>query len=96
MSLNKEYIHILAKDLMFELSEDEVNDIIDEFDTLSVQLQHLQSIDTTNVKEMIYPFEDETCYLREDEVINVISQDDALKNATNVKSGHVLVPKVVN
>ncbi len=95
MSLNKEYINVLAKDLMFELSEDEVNDIIDEFDVLSQQLELLQSIDTSGVLEMIYPFEEETTFLREDEVVNVISQKDAISNAFKVKSGHILVPKVV-
>ena len=95
MSLNKEYINVLAKDLMFELSEDEVNDIIDEFDVLSQQLELLQSIDTTGIEEMIYPFEEETSFLREDEVVKVISQEDAISNAYKVKSGHILVPKVV-
>ena len=64
MSLNKEYINVLAKDLMFELSEDEVNDIIDEFDVLSQQLELLQSIDTSGVLEMIYPFEEETTFFK--------------------------------
>ena len=95
MSLNKEYINVLAKDLMFELSDEEVNDIVDEFDVLSQQLDLLQSIDTTGVEEMIYPFESETSFLREDEVVNVISQEAAISNAFKVKSGHVLVPKVV-
>ena len=44
---------------------------------------------------MIYPFEAETKFLREDVVANVISQEDALSNAKSVKAGHVHVPKVV-
>ena len=44
---------------------------------------------------MIYPFEAETTFLREDTVDNVISQDAALANVKSVKAGHVHVPKVV-
>ena len=44
---------------------------------------------------MIYPFEDETSYFREDEVTNVLSQKDALSNAAKVISGHVVVPRVL-
>ena len=40
----------------------------------------LDKIDTENVEEMIYPFEAETVFLREDKVENVISQEAALSN----------------
>jgi aspartyl-tRNA(Asn)/glutamyl-tRNA(Gln) amidotransferase subunit C len=44
---------------------------------------------------MVYPFEMETTFLREDVVENVLSEEDALKNAAKTRNGHVLVPKVV-
>ena len=44
---------------------------------------------------MVYPFEEETTYLRNDEVSNIISQKDALSNAQNSKEGHFVVLKVV-
>ncbi len=93
--MKKEDIKVLANNLMFDLNDEEVEDISKEFDKLDKMLAFFDEIDTSNVKEMVYPFEDETSFLREDEVSNVLSQDDALKNAAKVISGHVVVPKVV-
>ena len=39
--------------------------------------------------------EEETFFIREDEVSNVISQKEALANAPKMKQGHFAVPKVV-
>ncbi|NLC96388.1 MAG: Asp-tRNA(Asn)/Glu-tRNA(Gln) amidotransferase subunit GatC [Erysipelotrichaceae bacterium] len=89
------YVKMLAHDLMFDLSDDEAQDIVNEFDTLEKQLELLEKIDTTNVEPMVYPFEEETTYLRNDEVSNIISQKDALSNAQNSKEGHFVVLKVV-
>lgn len=85
----------LAKMLMFELSDKEAQEIIDEFKTFDCQLSLLEKIDTEGVDEMIYPFDDETSFLREDKADHLLSQDDALKNAPKVKQGHIVVPKVV-
>ncbi|MBQ3418919.1 MAG: Asp-tRNA(Asn)/Glu-tRNA(Gln) amidotransferase subunit GatC [Erysipelotrichaceae bacterium] len=93
--MKKEDIKVLANNLMFDLNDEEIEDISKEFDKLDKMLAFFDEIDTNNVKEMVYPFEDETSFLREDEVSNVLSQDDALKNAAKVISGHVVVPKVV-
>ncbi|MDY5997678.1 MAG: Asp-tRNA(Asn)/Glu-tRNA(Gln) amidotransferase subunit GatC [Erysipelotrichaceae bacterium] len=89
------YFKKLAHQLMFDLSDDEVKDIMNEFETLTEQLKLLEKIDTANVEEMVYPFEDETSFLREDVVSNVISQQDALANVKNSTEGHFVVPKVV-
>lgn len=89
------YFKKLANQLMFDLSDDEALDIQNEFETLQEQLHLLESIDTEGVEPMVYPFEDETVYLREDEVTHVISQEDAIVNAKNATEGHFRVPKVV-
>lgn len=88
-------IKVLARNLMFELTDEEVIDIIEEFETLNKQLEFLEAIDTTGVKEMIYPFEEATSYLREDVVDHVITQEEVLNNAKDSKQGHFVVPKVV-
>ena len=65
------------------------------FKGLLQQIELLDGIDTEGVEEMIYPFEAETTFLREDSVDNVISQEAALLNVKSAKAGHVHVPKVV-
>lgn len=90
-----EYFKKLAHQLMFDLSDEEADAIVKEFDTLNSQLHLLDEVDTNGVEPMIYPFEDETSYLRDDEVSNVISQDEALANVTKKLEGHFILPKVV-
>ena len=89
------YFKALARKLMFELKDEEADDIVQEFKTLCVQLQLLEAIDTTGVEPMVYPFETPTVYLREDEENHTISQEEALSNASKVVQGHFSVPRVV-
>lgn len=85
----------LAHQIMFDLNEQEQQELKEEFEILNEQIEFLNEIDTDHVSEMVYPFEQATSYLRDDEVQCVLSQEDALKNVENVKMGHVHVPKVV-
>lgn len=89
------YFKKLANQLMFDLSDEEANDIVKEFETLQSQLQLLDNINTDGVEEMVYPFEEATTWLREDVVSNVISQDDALANVDKKLEGHFVLPRVV-
>ena len=89
------YFKKLAKQLMFELSDEEANDIVNEFEVLNSQMALLDAVDTEGVEPMVYPFEDETSFLREDEVTNMVSQEEALKNVDKKLEGHFILPKVV-
>ncbi len=93
--MEKEEIKLLANKLMFDVSDKEALDIASDFDTLEKMLSFFDEIDTSDVEEMIYPFENETNYFREDEVTNVLSQKDTLANAPKQISGHVVVPRVL-
>lgn len=93
--ITNEYVKELAKQLMFELSEKEADDVRGEFEVLLKQLNLLESIDTTGVEEMIYPFENPTSFMREDIVENQISQQEALANAKRVRKDYIILPRVV-
>ena len=94
-TFDQAYFKRLAHDIMFDVNDEEVKQLQEEFKDLMEQIDVLDEIDTDGVEEMIYPFEAETVFLREDVVDNVISQEDALSNAASVRAGHVHVPKVV-
>ena len=83
-----EYFKKLAHDIMFDLNDEEVSELQEEFKVLLQQIELLDGIDTEGV-------EAETTFLREDSVDNVISQEAALLNVKSAKAGHVHVPKVV-
>ncbi len=89
------YFKKLAKQLMFELSDEEADSLVQEFSTLEAQMALLDAVNTNGVEEMVYPFETPTVFLREDEVSNVISQDDAMANVKKKLEGHFVLPKVV-
>ena len=93
--MDKVKVQELANDLMFKVNDDEIKDIINEFDSLKKMISFFDSINTDKVEEMIYPIDIETTYLREDKESNTISQEDALSNVKKTKQGHILVPKVV-
>ena len=92
---DRTYFKKLAHQFMFDLSDEEADSIVEEFTSLEKQMGLLEAIDTENVEEMIYPFEEETTFLRDDVVTNVISQDDAVANVTKKIEGHFILPKVV-
>ena len=94
-TFDKAYFERLAHDIMFDVNEQEVKELQEEFKDLMEQIDVLDEINTDGVEEMIYPFEAETLFLREDEVKNVLTQEEVLGNAASVRAGHVHVPKVV-
>jgi aspartyl-tRNA(Asn)/glutamyl-tRNA(Gln) amidotransferase subunit C len=89
------YFKGLAHQLMFDLSDQEADDIVKEFDTLNRQLELLDAVNTDGVEPMVYPFEEETSFLRDDQVSNVITQEEALSNVDKKLEGHFVLPRVV-
>lgn len=92
---SSEYFKKLANDLKFDLSEEEIEELKKDFVEVEKQVQLFDSIDTDGIDPMVYPFETPTTFIREDEVEEVLSQEEALKNAKDVRMGHIHVPKVV-
>lgn len=85
----------LAKQLRFELSDEEALDISNEFSILISQINLLDKIETTDIEPMVYPFEEETTFMREDVLEHVFSQEEALMNAPQKKNGFFVTRKVV-
>lgn len=92
---SKEMLKKLANQVMFDLNDQECEELQEEFETYLKQIELLDKIDTENVEEMVYPFDDETAFIRNDEKVYVISQEDALLNAPKQSENYVVVPKVV-
>lgn len=85
----------LAHQLMFDLSDEEVLDIKNEFATLTAQLSLMEDVNTDNVEPMVYCFEQPTTFVRKDEVEHTLTKQQALANAPKQRDGHFLVPRVV-
>ena len=85
----------LANQLRFSLSDAEAQDINNEFDVLIDQMDLLNKIDTEGIEPMVYPFDEETSYMREDVADQVLPVQEVLKNAPKTKNGFFVTQKVV-
>ena len=80
---------------MFNISDEEMPELIEEYDIFMNHVAVLEKIDTEGVDPFAYPYEIETTFLREDEPVDIISREDVLKNAKCVEDNQIKVPKVV-
>lgn len=96
MKLNKEQIVKLSNNLMFELTDKEIENILIEFEVFNDQVMGFQAIDTTGVEPMVYPFDNPTSFLREDEDVSELSLEAVLVNAPEKVDNYFVVPKVVD
>lgn len=94
-TFDKAFFEKLASGIMLNVNDEEIADLKAEFEILRRQVQLFERVDTEGVEPMVYPFEEETTFLREDVADHILSQQDALANAKSVRAGHVHVPKVV-
>jgi aspartyl-tRNA(Asn)/glutamyl-tRNA(Gln) amidotransferase subunit C len=94
--VNKETLKIAANKLMFDMSEQEYEILLKEFEVLQEQMSLIASIEGIDeASPMTFPFEVTTSYLREDVASEPLNRDDALKNAKDVVDGQIRLPKVV-
>lgn len=93
--ISKETLKKLANQVMFDLNDQELCEMQDEFEIFLKQIDLLDKVDTQGVEEMVYPFEIPTTYIRNDKDTHVITQSEALVNSPKSVAGHVVVPKVV-
>ena len=80
---------------MFNISDEEMPELIEEYDIFMNHVAVLEKIDSECVDPLAYPYDIETTFLREDEPVDIISREDVLKNAKCVEDNQIKVPKVV-
>lgn len=77
-----------------EFNDEAKAEILNDMNRMLAFVDKLNELDTTNVEPLIY-MTDETNILREDEVRDMVSQQEALKNAPKKDSDYFKVPKVI-
>ncbi|AEM68965.1 aspartyl/glutamyl-tRNA(Asn/Gln) amidotransferase subunit C [Mycoplasma putrefaciens] len=94
--IDKNYLKSLAKDLMIEANDQELDYVLSIENAISQKLEKVISIDTENVKPTFYPLKDIGSFLREDDNPQVIDQKYLLENAPTKDQDYITVVKVVN
>ena len=85
-----------AHRLLFDMSEEEYQTLLKEFDVIIAQMALIgQDPIIDELEPMVYPFDCETDYLREDVPTEPLNREVALKNAGNKTGGQIKLPKVV-
>lgn len=95
MKISREKSAELAKLYQFELSEDELRELDLDCEQLTEGMKRLSEVNTDNIEPMVLPFEDETFYLREGDLIDQLSQEEVLANSPLTKDSYFVVSKVV-
>jgi len=95
MESKEEMLKKLGLKTMFNISDAEMAELVEEYDVFMNHVAVLEEIDTEGIEPLAYPYEIETSFLREDEPIDIISLEDALSNAKSVQDNQIKVPKVV-
>lgn len=95
MESKEEMLKKLGLKTMFNISDAEMAELVEEYDVFMNHVAVLKEIDTEGIEPLAYPYEIETSFLRDDEPIDIISLEDALSNAKSVQENQIKVPKVV-
>ena len=91
----RELIQSLAKDVKLSVLDENMDAFIEAYHQFLKQVQSLESIQTEGVEHLVFPFEVETSFLREDSIQDVMHREDILKNAKHIKNQQIQIPKVV-
>ena len=94
--ITKEILKKAANNLMFDMTDEEYETLMKEFEVIIQQMEIISSIEGVDeVEPMTFPFEVTNDYLREDVPETPLSREEALKNAKDVVEGQIRLPKVV-
>ncbi len=94
--VTKEVLIDASERLLFTMSDEEYNLLLDEFDTILKQLALIGNIEGVDeVTPMVFPYDIYTSELRDDEPTKPLDRDEALKNAGSVKDHQIKLPKVI-
>lgn len=94
MKVDKETVDKIAHLARLEFEDTAKDDIVNDMNNMLAFVEKLNEVDTSDVEPLIY-MSDEVNVLRKDEVKQVITQDQGLKNAPEKDSDYFKVPKII-
>lgn len=94
--MEKEEIKQLAHKLYIDLTDEELDDLYNEFNYIISRMDVINNIDgISDVKPMHMVHYKDEVFLREDKEESSLTREEVLKNSKNVLEDAVEVPKVV-
>ena len=94
-TVTKEVLKTTANKLMFDMSDEQFDQLVSEFDILIKQMNLIGEIDGVDTADpMTFPFDVTNDYLREDVATAPENKEEILKYSA-VVDGQIRLPKVV-
>ena len=95
MKIDKKLILKLEKLSRLELSEKERDQIQKDLNNILKMVEKLEELDTDDVEPLLHISDGENV-LRQDEIKNQLSKEEALSNSPDSDEDYFKVPKVIN
>ncbi len=95
MAVDLKTVERIASLAKLEFTSDEKQSITGDLNRMLDFVEQLTEVDTEGVEPLIYMLEEEAV-LRKDEVVQTISQKEALHNAPEKDTDFIKVPKVLD
>ncbi len=95
MKIDLETIEKVAHLARLEVKDEDKQGLLDDMNNILTFMDKLNEVNTDNVEPLIY-MNDEVNVLREDEIKQVISREEALQNAPKQDGKFFRVAKVIN
>lgn len=95
MKINLETIDKIAHLARLEVQDEEKQGLLDDMNKILTFMDKLNEVDTSGVEPLVY-MTDEVNVLRNDEIIQEISREEALQNAPKQDGKFFRVAKVIN
>ncbi len=95
MKIDLDTIEKVAHLARLEVKEEDKQGLLDDMNNILNFMDKLNEVNTDNVAPLIY-MNEEVNIVREDEVIQIISREDALQNAPKHDGKYFRVAKVIN
>jgi aspartyl-tRNA(Asn)/glutamyl-tRNA(Gln) amidotransferase subunit C len=94
MKINQEKIERIAHLARLELSQEEKNSMVKDFESILTWMEQLNELDTSNVEPLIHMHQNVNV-MRKDVAVNTISREEGLINAPQQDGIYFKVPKVI-
>jgi aspartyl-tRNA(Asn)/glutamyl-tRNA(Gln) amidotransferase subunit C len=94
MKITEDTVDKIAHLARLEVSPDEKEQLIGDMSRILSFMEKLNEVDTSSIEPLVY-MTDEVNNFRKDEVIEIITHEEALQNAPEHDENYFLVPKVI-
>ena len=94
MKIDKTLISRIETLAKLKLSEEEKEELADDLSNILNMVEKLQEVDTEGIEPLVY-MTDEVNKLRPDQVENMVTQPEALKNAPDSDGTYFKTPRVL-